>query len=150
VPKNGTPQETILDRNLFTFRFRACQRLTNQLLFTFISVFFSINVVSFKGGKGMAKVNIQPLFDNVLVKPLEAEQKLPSGIVLPDSAKEKPQTGQIMAVGAGTTDEKGNQVKMVVKVGDKVMYKKWGGNEVKVNGEEWMIVEQKDILAIVE
>lgn len=98
----------------------------------------------------MAKVNIQPLFDNVLVKPLEAEQKLPSGIVLPDSAKEKPQTGQIMAVGAGTTDEKGNQVKMVVKVGDKVMYKKWGGNEVKVNGEEWMIVEQKDILAIVE
>lgn len=96
------------------------------------------------------KVNIKPLFDNVLVKPLQAEEKLPSGIILPDTAKEKPQVGQIMAVGAGTTDDKGNLVKMVVSVGQKVMYKKWGGNEVKVNGEEWMIVEQKDILAIVE
>ncbi len=93
---------------------------------------------------------ITPLFDNVLVKPLEAEEKLPSGIVLPDSAKEKPQMGEIMAVGPGSKDEKGNAVAMVVKVGDKVMYKKWGGNEVKVNGQEWMIVEQKDILAIVK
>ncbi len=97
----------------------------------------------------MAKVTYTPLFDNVLIKPLEGEEKLPSGIVLPDSAKEKPQVGLVMAVGAGTTDDKGNPVKMVVKVGQKVMYKKWGGNEVKVNGEEWMIVEQKDILAIV-
>jgi chaperonin GroES len=98
----------------------------------------------------MAKQTITPLFDNVLVKPLEAEQKLPSGLVLPDTAKEKPQMGEIMAVGAGTTDEKGNPVKMVVKVGQKVMYKKWGGNEIKVEGAEWMIVEQKDILAIIE
>src|SRR3990172_5294832 len=98
----------------------------------------------------MAKQNIQPLFDNVLVKPLEGEEKLPSGIVRPDSAKEKPQVGLVMAVGAGGMDDKGNPVKMVVKVGQKVMYKKWGGNEVKVNGEEWMIVEQKDILAVVE
>ena len=98
----------------------------------------------------MAKITIQPLFDNVLVKPLQQEEKLPSGIVLPDSAKEKPQIGQVMAVGPGGNDDKGNPVKMVVKVGQKVMYKKWGGNEVKVNGEEWMIVEQKDILAIVE
>ena len=98
----------------------------------------------------MAKTKIQPLFDNVLVKPLEQEERLPSGIVLPDSAKEKPQMGQVMAVGPGTTDDKGKKIKMAVKVGDKVMYKKWGGNEVKVSGEEWMIVEQKDILAIVE
>ncbi len=98
----------------------------------------------------MAKQTIVPLFDNVLIKPLQAEERLPSGILLPDSAKEKPQIGQVMAVGAGATDDKGNQVKMIVKVGDKVMYKKWGGNEVKVNAEEWMIVEQKDILAIVE
>ncbi len=93
---------------------------------------------------------ITPLFDNVLVKPLEAESRLPSGIVLPDNAKEKPQMGEIMAVGPGAKDEKGNKVEMVVAVGDKVMYKKWGGNEVKVNGQEWMIVEQKDILAIVK
>src|SRR4030042_5118842 len=97
----------------------------------------------------MSKVNIKPLFDNVLVKPLQAEEKLPSGIILPDSAKEKPQMGQVMAVGPGTTDDKGKKVKMVVKVGDKVMSKKWGGNEVKENGEEWMLVEQKDILAFV-
>lgn len=93
---------------------------------------------------------IQPLFDNVLVKPLIAEDTLPSGIVLPDTAKEKPQMGQVMAIGPGSVNDKGQQVKIVVSVGDKVMYKKWGGNEVKVNGEEWMIVEQKDILAIVK
>ncbi len=98
----------------------------------------------------MKKQKFIPLFDNVLIKPLQAEETLPSGIVLPDSAKEKPQIGQVMAVGAGRTDDKGKKVKMAVKVGQKVMYKKWGGNEVKVGGEEWMIVEQKDILAIVE
>lgn len=98
----------------------------------------------------MAKLNIHPLFDNVLIKPLQQEETLPSGIVLPDTAKEKPQVGQVMAVGPGGNDDKGNPIKMVVKVGQKVMYKKWGGNEVKVNGEEWMIVEQKDILALVE
>lgn len=98
----------------------------------------------------MAKQTITPLFDNVLVKPLEAEQKLPSGLVLPETAKEKPQMGEVMAIGSGTTDEKGNTVRMVVKVGQKVMYKKWGGSEIKVDGAEWMIVEQKDILAIIE
>jgi chaperonin GroES len=98
----------------------------------------------------MAKLNIQPLFDNVLIEPAEGEDRLPSGIVLPDSAKDKPQAGFVRAVGSGSTNEKGKVVKMVVKVGQKVMYKKWGGNEVKVNGKEWMIVEQKDILAIVE
>ena len=96
------------------------------------------------------KIKIKPLSDFVLIEPTEKETTLPSGIVIPDSAKEKPQVGEIMAVGPGAKDEKGNKVEMVVKVGDKVMYKKWGGNEVKVNGEEWMIVEQKDILAIVK
>ena len=93
---------------------------------------------------------ITPLFDNVLVKPLEEETKTPSGILLPDSAKEKPQVGKIRAVGPGGMTDDGKQIKMVVKVGDKVMYKKWGGNEVKVGTEEWLLVEQKDILAIVE
>ena len=93
---------------------------------------------------------VTPLFDNVLIKPLEGETMTSGGIVLPDSAKEKPQMGQVMAVGTGTTDDKGNKVKMVVKKGDKVLYKKWGGNEVKVMGKEWLIVEQKDILAIME
>lgn len=95
-------------------------------------------------------MKVKPLFDNILIKPLEGEEKTPSGILLPESAKEKPQMGMVMAVGTGTVTESGKEVKIVVKIGDKVMYKKWGGNEVKVNGEEWLLVEQKDILAIVE
>lgn len=103
------------------------------------------------------KINIKPLFDYVLVKPLEAETTTPSGIVIPDTAKEKPQIGEVMAVGPGDEccgegsccNEK-KSTKMVVKVGDKVLYKKWGGNEVKVGTEEWLLIEQKDIMAIVE
>lgn len=99
--------------------------------------------------KTKEKHTIQPLFDNVLIRPLEAEQKTASGILLPDSVKEKPQIGLVMAIGEGEITEKGERKPMVVKVGQKVMYKKWGGNEVKVGTEEWMIIEQKDILAIV-
>jgi chaperonin GroES len=90
------------------------------------------------------------LFDNVLVRPLEPEEKTASGILLPDSAKEKPQKGKVMAVGPGTTDNNGKKVEMQVEVDMVVLYKKWGGNEIKVNGEEWQILEQKDILAIIE
>lgn len=93
--------------------------------------------------------NIKPLFDNVLIKPLEAQAKTASGIILPDSAKEKPQIGLVMAIGTGEVTPKGETKPMVVKVGQKVMYKKWGGNEVKVGNEEWTMVEQKDILAII-
>lgn len=93
--------------------------------------------------------NIKPLFDNVLIKPLEAETKTSSGIILPDSAKEKPQIGLIMAIGQGRKDDNGKIIPISVKVGQKVMYKKWGGNEVKVGTEEWLLVEEKDILAIV-
>ncbi len=96
------------------------------------------------------KNKIKPLFDNVLIKPLEAEEKTPSGIILPDSAKEKPQIGEVMAVGPGSTTDDGKLIPTIVKTGQKVMYKKWGGSEVKVENEEWTIVEQKDILAIVQ
>ena len=95
------------------------------------------------------KENIKPLFDNVLIKPLEAETKTASGIILPDSVKEKPQAGIVMAVGEGWHNNEGKVFPVVVKVGQKVMYKKWGGTEIKVNGEEWMLVEQKDILVII-
>jgi len=93
--------------------------------------------------------SIKPLFDYVLIKPLEEETKTPSGIVLPETAKEKPQVGKVMAVGPGGITEDGKKIPMVTKVGQKVMYKKWGGNEIKVNNEEWLLVEQKDILAVV-
>ena len=96
-----------------------------------------------------SKISIKPLFGNVLIKPLEAEAKTASGIYLPDNAKEKPQIGEVMAVGEGHINPEGKKEAMVVKVGQKVMYKKWGGNEVKVGNEEWTIVEQKDILAVI-
>jgi len=96
------------------------------------------------------KINIKPLGDNVLIKPLEAEVKTASGIVLPDSAKEKPQMGKVMATGPGHINPQGKLDPMSVAVGQKVMYKKWGGDEVKVGPEEWMIVKQGDILAVVE
>ena len=93
-------------------------------------------------------LNIKPLFDNVLVRPLEAEEKTASGIILPDTAREKPQIGKVMAIGPGAVSPEGKIHPMQVKVGQKVMYKKWGGDEIKVKGEEWVIVKQGDILAI--
>ncbi len=99
--------------------------------------------------KTNSQTNIKPLFNNVLIKPLEAESKTAGGIYLPETAKKESQTGLVMAVGEGETTPKGDKHKMTVKVGDKVMYKKWGGNEIKVGNEEWTIVEEKDILAIV-
>ncbi|MCR4277087.1 MAG: co-chaperone GroES [Candidatus Roizmanbacteria bacterium] len=102
--------------------------------------------------------NIKPLFDYVLIKPVESESKTASGIVLPDSVDKKSQVGEVMAVGPGSDccgdkccdDEKGKCAAMVVKVGQKVLYKKWGGNEVKVGNAEWLLLEQKDVMAIVE
>jgi chaperonin GroES len=96
-----------------------------------------------------SKLNIKPLFDNVLVKPQKAEVKTSSGIYLPESAKEKPQIGEVMAVGDGARDDNGKKIPMIIKIGQKVMYTKWGGNEVKVGNEEWKLVKQSDILAIV-
>jgi chaperonin GroES len=98
----------------------------------------------------MAKNTIKPLFDNVLIKPLEAEIKTASGIILPETAQQKPQTGEVIAVGPGRVTIKGEKEPMVVKAGQKVVYKKWGGSDVKLNGEELVLVEQKDILAVIE
>ena len=92
---------------------------------------------------------IKPLFDYVLIEPLEKETTLPSGIIIPDSVKEKPQEGKIKAVGTGKVDD-GKLVPMTVKVGDIVMYKKWGGTEVKIEGKEHLLVKEEDILAVVE
>ncbi|NTU46829.1 co-chaperone GroES [Candidatus Roizmanbacteria bacterium] len=94
--------------------------------------------------------NIQPLFDYVLIRPLQSEKTLPSGIVLPDSIKEKPQMGEVMAVGEGWHNDEGKVFPLTVKVGQKVFYKKWGGNEIKVGSEEWLLVEQKDLMAVVK
>ena len=97
----------------------------------------------------MTKQTIVPLFDNVLVKPLEGEDTLPSGIVLPDSAKEKPQEGLVISTGEGARDDKGARIAMDVKVGDTVLYSKYAGTEVKIDGKEHLIIRENDVLAII-
>ncbi len=93
---------------------------------------------------------IRPLSDYLLVEPLQKETKTASGIVIPDTAKEKPQEGMIVAVGPGKKDENGKVIPLDIKVGDVVVYKKWGGTEVKVDNKEMLLVKEEDILAVVE
>ena len=90
---------------------------------------------------------VQPLADRVVVKPIEREEKTKSGIYLPDTAKEKPQEGEVVAVGPGRIDETGKRIPMDLKVGDRVIYAKYGGTEIKVDDEEMMILRESDILA---
>lgn len=98
----------------------------------------------------MAQATIKPLGDRVLLKVLEAESKTKGGIVLPDTAKEKPQEGEVVAIGKGRTQEDGSLIPLEVKVGDKVLFAKYGGTEVTTkDGEEYLIVKEEDILAIV-
>jgi chaperonin GroES len=93
---------------------------------------------------------LKPLGDRVVVKALEAETMSRGGIVLPDTAKERPQTGEVLAVGPGKTLDNGTVSALEVKVGDKVVYSKYGGTEIKIGGEEYIILRQDDILGIVE
>jgi chaperonin GroES len=93
---------------------------------------------------------VRPLSDYILIEPLEKETTLPSGIVIPDTAKEKPQEGKVISVGPGRRDDDGDRLPMEVKAGDIVMYKKWGGTEIKVEGKDLLLVKEEDILAIVE
>lgn len=92
---------------------------------------------------------IKPLYDRVVVKVLEEEEKTAGGIVLPDTAKEKPQKGEVLAVGPGAVREDGTRVPPEVKTGDKVLFAKYAGTEVKVDGEELLILRESDILAVV-
>ena len=94
-------------------------------------------------------VNIKPLEDRIVVQTLEAEQTTASGLVIPDTAKEKPQEGEVVAIGPGRIDDNGNRVPLDVSVGDKVIYSKYGGTEVKYSGQEYLILSARDILAIV-
>ena len=94
-------------------------------------------------------VSIKPLDDRIVVKSLEAEQTTASGLVIPDTAKEKPQEGEVVAVGPGRIDDNGNRVPLDVAVGDRVIYSKYGGTEVKYEGQEYLLLNARDILAIV-
>ncbi|MGA9600611.1 MAG: co-chaperone GroES [Methylocystis sp.] len=91
----------------------------------------------------------RPLHDRVVVKRLEGEEKTKGGIIIPDSAKEKPQEGKIVAVGPGARDESGKLVPLDVKAGDRILFGKWSGTEVKIDGEDLLIMKESDILGIV-
>ncbi len=95
-------------------------------------------------------MKVRPLHDRVLVERIEAESKTAGGIIIPDTAKEKPAEGKVVAVGAGVFDDAGKRIALDVKVGDRVLFAKWGGTEVKVDGKELVILKESDILAVIE
>lgn len=93
-------------------------------------------------------MNIKPLEDRVILKPSEAETKTSGGIIIPDNAKEKPQKGEVIAVGPGKVNDKGQKIAMTLKIGDEVLYGKYSGTEVTVDGTDYLIVREGDVLAI--
>jgi chaperonin GroES len=95
-------------------------------------------------------MSFRPLHDRVVVKRLEGEEKTKGGIIIPDTAKEKPQEGKVIAVGPGARDESGKLVPLDVKAGDRVLFGKWSGTEVKIDGEDLLIMKESDILGIVD
>jgi chaperonin GroES len=95
-------------------------------------------------------MNIRPLHDRVVVRRIEEEARTPGGVIIPDTAKEKPMQGEVVAVGPGARDEDGNRIPMDVKAGDRILFGKWSGTEVKLDGEELLIMKETDIMGILE
>ena len=95
-------------------------------------------------------MGFRPLHDRVLVRRVEAEEKTAGGIIIPDTAKEKPQEGEVIAVGAGTRDETGKLVELDVKPGDRILFGKWSGTEVRLEGEDLLIMKESDIMGVIE
>ena len=98
----------------------------------------------------MAKTKFRPLHDRVVVRRIEADTKTAGGIIIPDSAQEKPQQGEIVAVGPGGRDESGKLIPIDVKVGDKVLFGKWSGTEVKIDGQDLLIMKESDVMGVIE
>jgi chaperonin GroES len=97
----------------------------------------------------MAKLKFRPLHDRVVVRRIEADEKTKGGIIIPDTAKEKPQEGEIIAVGPGGRDEAGKLIPIDLKAGDRVLFGKWGGTEVKLEGEDLLIMKESDIMGVI-
>jgi chaperonin GroES len=112
------------------------------------SVHFNPTVRTVSDEVIMAKTNFRPLHDRVVVKRIEAEEKSAGGIIIPDTAKEKPQQGEVTAVGPGGRDESGKLIPIDIKVGDKVLFGKWSGTEVKLDGEDLLIMKESDIMGV--
>jgi chaperonin GroES len=95
-------------------------------------------------------MNFKPLHDRVLVRRIESEEKTKGGLIIPDSAKEKPSEGEVIAVGEGARKDSGELIPMAVKAGDRILFGKWSGTEVKIDGEDYLIMKESDILGIIE
>lgn len=95
-------------------------------------------------------MHFRPLHDRVVVRRIEAEEKTSGGIIIPDTAREKPQEGEVVAVGPGTRDEKGSLIELSVKAGDRILFGKWSGTEVKIDGEDLLIMKESDILGVID
>ena len=95
-------------------------------------------------------MQFRPLHDRVVVRRIEAEEKTKGGIIIPDTAKEKPQEGEIIAVGPGARDEKGNVAPIDLKAGDRILFGKWSGTEVRIDGEELLIMKESDVMGVIE
>ena len=98
----------------------------------------------------MAKTKFRPLHDRVVVRRVESEEKTAGGIIIPDTAKEKPQEGEVIAVGSGARDEAGKLVELDVKVGDRILFGKWSGTEIKLDGEDLLIMKESDVMGVIE
>jgi chaperonin GroES len=98
----------------------------------------------------MAKTKFRPLHDRVVVRRIQADEKTKGGIIIPDTAKEKPQEGEVIAVGPGGRDEAGKLIPIDVKAGDRVLFGKWSGTEVKINGQDLLIMKESDIMGVLE
>jgi chaperonin GroES len=94
-------------------------------------------------------MKFRPLHDRVVIKRIDAEEKTKGGIIIPDTAKEKPQEGEVIAVGPGARDEKGKLIPIDVKVGDRILFGKWSGNEIKLDGEELLIMKESDVMGVI-
>ncbi|MEJ6784921.1 co-chaperone GroES [Aminobacter sp. Piv2-1] len=92
----------------------------------------------------------RPLHDRVLVRRIEADEKTAGGIIIPDTAKEKPQEGEVIAVGPGARDESGKLIELDVKVGDRILFGKWSGTEIKLNGEDLLILKESDVMGVID
>ena len=128
------------------------------ICFSVINIKISVldsNIYTIKSFQSLEKeevkvsVSIKPLEDRIVVRPVEAEQVTASGLVIPDTAKEKPQEAEVIAVGPGRVDDSGKRIPVDVAVGDKVIFSKYGGTELKYNGEEYLVLSARDVLAVV-
>jgi len=95
-------------------------------------------------------ISIRPLRDRILVKRIEAEEKTKGGIIVPDTAKEKPQEGKVVAIGTGRIDDNGKKIDMNLKIGDRILFGTWSGSEVKIKGDEYLIMKEEDVFGVIE